>query len=157
QQEKPQRELGPLPGVGNDNVRYVNDKEILIDFEIAKQGKSGVQKIEVWWTRDPKVQWNFHHTEVNPKSPLAVKMDAEGRYGITPVGISGVGEAVERPSVAKDQPQMWFEVDTTPPKVSLEGMPEVKLVGEDGRMLIRWSASDKNLAANPVSLSYAVD
>jgi hypothetical protein len=157
QQQQQDTQQQPLDGA----LRYVNSPEVLIEFEITKQGKSGVREIEVWVTRDPQVNWELNRTEPNPKSPLTVTLGTDGRYGVTLVGVSGVGEAVTRPSARKDkpdQPQMWFEVDTKKPVVAFEGnTPTVTLGEHDGRMLIRWSASDKNLAANPVTLSYCVD
>ena len=53
-----------------------------------------------------------------------------------------------------DRPQVWIEVDMTKPAVQLFNV----IVGqgeEKGKLTITWSARDKNLHKQPITLSYA--
>jgi hypothetical protein len=53
-----------------------------------------------------------------------------------------------------DRPQVWVEVDTTPPTIRLLGIESDK--DSNARHLtILWRASDKNLAPHPVNIAYA--
>src|SRR5262249_2970509 len=53
-----------------------------------------------------------------------------------------------------EAPQIWVEADTTRPEVKLVSTQAG--VDENGRTLtLRWTATDKNLVARPITLSYA--
>jgi hypothetical protein len=74
-------------------------------------------------------------------------------YGFTLVARSGVGLG-DRPPQVGDRPQIWVEVDLTKPVVRMQNV----LVGQGadkGKLTITWTAQDKNLAREAVSLSYA--
>jgi hypothetical protein len=82
-----------------------------------------------------------------------VEVDGEGLYGFTLVVRSGVGLGDQPPQVG-DPPQVWVEVDLTKPAVRL-GPIEVGRGADKGRLTITWTATDKNLGAQPITLSYA--
>src|SRR5262249_51683483 len=52
------------------------------------------------------------------------------------------------------QPQVWVEVDLTKPVVRLTSV-DVGRGADSGRLTLRWTASDKNLGPQPITLSYA--
>src|SRR5207302_9366712 len=63
----------------------------------------------------------------------------------------GVGENTPRPG---DLPQIWVEVDLTKPEVRIADV----VVGrgpDTGNLAVTWTATDKNLARQPISISYA--
>src|SRR5262249_24725010 len=69
------------------------------------------------------------------------------------VAKSGLGLG-KKPPAAGDPPQVWVEVDLTKPVVSLLDVKHG--VGEKAREItITWSASDRNLARRPITLSFA--
>ena len=79
----------------------------------------------------------------------------EGLYGLSLIARSGVGLG-EKPPQPGDRPQMLIEVDTTKPVVQLHNV----LVGQGidkGKVTVTWSARDKNLEREPITLSYARD
>jgi hypothetical protein len=53
-----------------------------------------------------------------------------------------------------DPPQVWVEVDLTKPVVRLASV-DVGRGAEVGTLAINYSATDKNLALRPITLSYA--
>jgi hypothetical protein len=110
-----------------------------------------VKTVEVWWTQERGI-WQKYPSEFPPDAPFEIAVEGEGRYGFTLVAVSGVGHAESRPQ-AGDPPQVWVEVDLTPPAVQLIGV-DVGSGADKGTVTIRWRASDKFLAAQPITLSY---
>jgi hypothetical protein len=149
---------GPAPGGvadrGHDNLFYVNNKRFNLDYELdpATVGKSQVKHVEIWYTNDLGRSWKIYK-EAPPQAPYPVEVAGEGRYGFAVVAVSGVGRAGPRPS-SGDTPEVWVEVDTTAPKVRLLSVDPGQGV-DQGRLTIAWTASDKNLAPQPISILYA--
>jgi hypothetical protein len=84
---------------------------------------------------------------------MQFEMAREGLYGFTLVVRSGVGLGDSPPQVG-DPPQVWVEVDWTKP--SVEDVAAVVGRGPDtGKLTVTWRALDKNMAAQPITLSYA--
>src|SRR5262249_45212907 len=82
------------------------------------------------------------------------EVEAEGRYGFTLIPKSGVGLSAPPPA-RNDPPQLWVEVDVTPPRVLVQKV-EVGRGVDSGSVTIFWTADDKQqLADNPISISYA--
>jgi hypothetical protein len=140
---------------GLDDVKYVNSLDLTFRYNVVEVGPSGVKEVEVWMTED-KETWTKVQTESNVKAPITYHALHEGRFGFRLVAVSGVGKAAGRPSRGS-LPSFWVEVDTTPPFVELVNPPEVGGNFSARQVTIRWKASDKNLAPNPVKLLYARD
>lgn len=142
---------GPAADAARNGVVMVNKRRIQFNFKIEDVGPSKVKAVEVWWTQERGI-WQKYAEDAGPEPPYVVDVAAEGRYGFTLVAVSGVGHAESRPR-AGDAPQIWVEVDTTPPSVRLIGV-EVGTGIDKGLLTIRWTATDKHLAAQPISISY---
>jgi hypothetical protein len=132
-------------------VKMVNKKRIQFNFKIDDVGPSKVKTVEVWWTQ-ARGTWQKYATEFPPDAPFEIAVEGEGRYGFTLVAVSGVGHAESRPQ-AGDPPQVWVEVDLTPPAVQLIGV-DVGSGVDKGTITIRWKATDRFLAAQPITISY---
>jgi hypothetical protein len=138
------------------NRKLVNSKKISLNYKLEEVGPSGVSQIELWFTQDGR-SWNSYPL---PKAddnkipnPLTFEVSGEGVYGFTLLAKSGVGLGVHPPQIG-DEPQIWVEVDLTKPQVKLQKLVVGK--GADkGKLFIDWSAWDKNLAKNSITLSYA--
>jgi hypothetical protein len=147
----------PLGFTADTERRLVNSKKISLNYELKDVGPSGVSVVELWFTQDGR-SWNRYplaKTEdgAGPPRPLVFEVNGEGIYGFTLVAKSGVGLS-ERPPQIGDRPQIWVEVDLTRPVVQLHQV----LVGrgaDKGKLTIRWTARDKNLGREPITLSYA--
>lgn len=135
------------------NRRITNQMRVMLDYQVEAKGPSGVGRIEVWATRDMGQSWQKIHEDQHRQSPLELNLPGEGLFGLTMTASNGRGIGVQPPK-AGDAPDMWIEVDTTKPAAALTdirlGTPE-----EGATMHIRWSARDRNLAAQPIDLFYA--
>jgi hypothetical protein len=147
------RAAGPGPAADPlaTGVRMVNKKRIRFNFKIDDVGPSKVKTVEVWWTQERGL-WQKYEREYPPDVPFEIEVVGEGRYGFALVAVSGVGHAEARPQ-AGDPPQVWVEVDLTPPAVQLLGV-EVGNGADKGTVTVRWQATDKFMAAQPITLSY---
>src|SRR5262245_20557720 len=142
----------PDPGAGG-GVRVVGSKRISIDYEVSEVGKSGLSVVELWYTRNDGRNWTKYDERTNPQPPYSFEVSEEGLYGSTLVARNNAGGG-EQPPKAGDPPQVWVEADLTRPLVRLVGV-EVGKGTDLGNLTILWSASDKNLARGPITLSYA--
>jgi hypothetical protein len=142
--------------MGDPTVRIVNSTRIGLNYEIKDKGPSGISAVELWYTQDVAGRnWQKYREESGPDvhPPFMIEVSGEGLYGFTLVVRSGVGLA-DRPPQVGDQPQVWVEVDLTKPVVHV-GNVEVGRGPDLGRLTINWTATDKNLGKQPITLSYA--
>jgi hypothetical protein len=141
------------PATKPANRQIVNDTEVSLDYQIDDEGPSGVSVIELWATTDMGRTWRRVGEDSDRESPFIVNFAGDGLYGLTMVAKSGVGLG-DRPPSAGDQPQMWIEVDKTPPQIQLNS-PEVGKGPQAGSVIITWQAEDQNLADRCVTIYYA--
>jgi hypothetical protein len=144
--------------LGAGERRFVNSKRVVVNCELKEFGPSGVSLVELWYTHDARA-WNkgpeFRMNAGDEKDRQSITFDvlSEGIYGLSLLARSGVGLG-DRPPQVGDRPHLWIEVDTTKPTVKL--LSVVVGTGADkGKLTVAWDARDKNLAAAPISLSYA--
>jgi hypothetical protein len=131
---------------------WVNSTRVRLNYEIKDTGPSGVQAVELWYTRDGRT-WEKYNEEREPKPPYIFEVHDEGVYGFTLIVRSGVGLS-ERPPRSGDPPQVWVEVDLTKPVVHWVNV-DVGRGSDSGWLTITWKATDKNLGREPITLSYA--
>jgi hypothetical protein len=133
--------------------QLVNDTHVNLEYQIEKQGPSGVSKVEVWMTRDEGMNWQRLCEDSNRRNPIEFDLPGEGVYGICLVMTNGTGFGGTPPAKG-DVPDYWVEVDTTKPVAQLSSVRPG--MGEDaGTLLISWHATDKNLGDIPIDLYYA--
>jgi hypothetical protein len=131
----------------------VNTRRVSLNYNVEEVGKSGVSDIELWYTTDGRKWEPYRKFSHKDKRPLEFEARDEGRYGFTLVVYSGVGLSIRPPQLG-EPPQVWVEVDLTKPVV--KGLDVQVGRGLDtGKLFVRWDAHDKNLAPQPITLSYA--
>jgi hypothetical protein len=144
------------PGSSRNEPRFVNSTRISLNYQITEEGPSGSSAVELWATRDGRT-WDKIKEESSQKPPLPLVVDVkgEGIYGFTLLVRSGVGLS-EREPRGGDAPQVWVEVDLQKPIV--EYVDTKVDPGPDlGKLTIAWKATDKNMARDPIRLSYSKD
>ena len=142
----------PAPVARDSDVTLVNNKRINLHFEVKDIGKSGVGTIQLWYTRDGH-KWQKYSETPKAQSPYLFEAPEEGLYGFTFVAVSGVGVVGEEPPHENDPPQVWVEVDLTKPVVQLLNV-DIGRGPDTGTLTITWTATDKHLGRQPITLSY---
>jgi len=139
-------------GRSGPSVQLVNCRSLVIDFELKGLGPSGVSSVELWYTRNGQT-WRKYRGPAQTQSPFVVDVTEDGLYGFTVVASNGMGHGKGAPQPG-DPPHIWVDVDTTRPEVHL--LSTQAGVDENGRtLMLRWTATDRNLVARPITLSYA--
>jgi hypothetical protein len=139
-------------------IRHVNNREMTLEYELSRVGPSGVGQVDLWWTPDNGKTWNRADP---PKGadPMRqgrymrkIKLDEDGIYGFTLAikNRAGLGKTPPRPGVP---PEIRIELDTVPPEAKLYA-PRPDSRDKDS-LLLTWTARDKNLADNPITLEWA--
>jgi hypothetical protein len=139
----------PAASPGNATLRLVNSKRINFNFEV-KDSAVGAPMVELWGTQDLK-NWRKFETVAHPPRTLVAEIKEEGLYGFALLARSGSGASRDRPQPG-DLPQVWVAVDYTRPVVQLLGA-ELNLTARVPTLVLRWSATDKNLGPRPITLS----
>ncbi len=151
-----------LPG-----LKVVNKRQVKLDFTVRKIGASGLGEVAVYVTNDEGNTWE--RVPVGPdcgqalektgpaKGPcrgsVPVNLASEGMpYGFCVVvkSVAGRGKA---PPQRGDTPQVRVELDTTPPLARLYAPAEDP--EHPDALILAWTASDRNLAANGIVLEWA--
>lgn len=150
----PQGHLVSNPGAPpvRNNLQLVNSTRFGINYEIAEIGRSGLGGISLYWSYDGNT-WNYHGDDEDLQSPFAVEVDGEGTFGFKIVARSKAGLGDDPPR-AGDQPDVWVEVDITPPEIDLKP-PQPGRGASSGVLDIEWQARDKNPAPKPICLYYS--
>ncbi len=140
---------------GTGQVIMVRSRRFQLNYKIDDVGPSDVAKVEVYYTRDNGRSWRKYEADAPKEPPCILEVPEEGRYGFTLIARSGVdlGEQPPRPG---DAPHIVVEVDETKPIVKILSA-EVGRGADQGLMTLTWTASDKFLGNNPISISFARD
>jgi hypothetical protein len=147
------------------DLQYVNNPLVRLQYEIKRQGPSGIGGMQVWLTKDDGETWSpFAEVKDIQNEAVQGRQEREfefrdkydmpfpdGIYGLILVVKNRAGMGREpRPG---DVPEIRVEIDTNPPIAQLfKPVPDPQ---NPGQLLLKWSAQDKNLADAPIHLEYA--
>lgn len=145
------------------NIYTTNEPEVTLDYEIERQGPSGVSRVEVYMTQDEGRNWikwqdlappaNHGDVALGNKLPVTLRMPPkEGVFGFRMVPYSGSQVGAGAPA-SGDAPEVAIQVDRTTPIVTLF-KPEADATQTQVLVLL-WKASDANLTATPIKLFWA--
>jgi hypothetical protein len=130
--------------------QLLNTTHASLDYRIDQVGPSGVGKVEIWITADQGQSWQRLAEDTDRHSPADIDLPGEGLFGVRLVVTNGNGFGGSAPTHG-EQPSAWIEVDTTAPFVQLR---DVDPITDGGTLTIHWTAKDKNLTSEPISLFY---
>ncbi|HEV3204449.1 MAG TPA: hypothetical protein VGY77_08705 [Gemmataceae bacterium] len=137
----------------NSARQLINSRHTFLKYQIDEQGPSGIGKVEVWMTKDEGQNWNRLCEDPKRQSPVAIDLPGEGVYGLAVVATNGNG-AGGVPPAKGEAPDFRLEVDTTKPAAQLVAV-RAGTGTEAGMVLVTWTASDKNLKAEPIDLFFS--
>jgi hypothetical protein len=133
-------------------TRFVNSKQISLNYKIEDKGPSGVSVVELWATRDGR-SWDKVKEDPTHQPPFLWEVTDAGKWGFTLIVKSGVNQS-ERPPHSGDAPQVWVEVDLTKPVVQWVNADVGRGI-DAGKVTITWKAEDQNFGSEPITLLYA--
>lgn len=142
----------PAGQLGPENARTVNSRLFELEFDVDASTPSDFSHVELWGTRDGGTSWQSMLLHQNGRSPILAKVEAEGVYGFHIV-VHGRASA-GRPPQPGDAPDIWIRVDLTKPVARIVSVEE-GAGPEANHLIITWTATDEQLAAEPVSLAYS--
>ncbi|HEV3166908.1 MAG TPA: hypothetical protein VGZ22_22970 [Isosphaeraceae bacterium] len=150
---------GPAPAAPQGGrTLLVASPRFALQYAVDDAGPNGPALVELWVTRDGGRNWSRHPEDVDRVSPYQVDLSntgGDGTFGLSLVARSASGLGDQSPAPG-DAPQMWVEVDSTPPLVQLAPV-RVGSGSNAGKLAISWRATDAHLADRPIIISYRPD
>jgi hypothetical protein len=144
----------PATSVPPPEVRpkFVGSRTFALEYDVEHVGRSGIQNVELWATRDSGQTWFRLARDDDNRTPLVVTVDAEGLYGFRLVVESA--DAPARPPSSGVAPELWVAVDLQRPIAELTAI-EQGAGNMNDHLILRWRADDDNLEPRPISLFYS--
>ncbi len=131
----------------------VNTRQFALDYELHDIQADAIAEVQLWATDDGGAHWAQWGTDQDHASPVEVQVRQEGVFGFRVV-VSHRNGFSSRPPINGDPADIWVQVDSTAPVVSLTSA----VYGSGltaGQIDIQWQASDPLLTPRPVSLYYS--
>lgn len=142
----------PLPA-DPETAQPINTRRFHLDYGIDSIDPSGVQRVDLWMTRDLGRTWTNWGTDPDTTSPFPVEVEEPGLYGFQIVIQSRDG-LTGRPPQRGEAPDILVQVDTDAPRVEITKVPYGR-GAEAGQLIIEWVATDPLMTLRPITLSYA--
>lgn len=143
---RPSLDQGEKPA----NRKLINTTHAQVEYRIDTVGPSGIGRVDIYLTHDRGQSWAKHSEDIDKRSPLDIELPGEGLFGVRLAITNGNGFGGRAPQRG-DRPNFFIEVDATSPNVQLH---PYEMVPQAGAVDIRWTATDNNLAPEPVNLFY---
>ncbi|MEO2088260.1 MAG: hypothetical protein ABGY75_02025 [Gemmataceae bacterium] len=145
-----------VPKPAEPTTQYVNKPDLTFDYEVTKQGKSGVKAVVLYAKPLPDAAWaEAAKVDVGgaERPKLAFTMPKEGRYGFR-IGVSS-GTVTATPPKATDESEVVVVFDKTPPVIETF---QVKPITEPNatRLQFAWGVSEPHTPENAAVLEYQV-
>jgi hypothetical protein len=133
----------------------VASPEFPLKYAVDDAGPNGPNSVGLWVTQDGGRTWSLRAEDDDRVSPFLVDLGGEGTFGLCLVARSASGLG-DQPPAPGDPPQIWVEVDNTPPSVLLN--PPIVGTGKNvGKVAITWRATDFHLGQRPIVLQWRPD
>jgi hypothetical protein len=129
-----------------------NSKRFNLDYSIDAVGPLGVDKVELWVTRNGGRDWDLWGLDEDRETPFLVPVEEEGIYGFRIVIVGRNGLASQTPK-SGDLADLWVGVDATKPVAELTSAAYGSGAFA-GHLDIRWTASDDHIDAAPITLLF---
>lgn len=141
--------------------KIVASRNFLVTVKPADKDSLDAKAAELYITRFPQRGWvldgqcQIDTSSGNKLFAKAVSVPSDGVYYFTSRGADAVGKS---PAPLRGAPaQVKVIADTTAPEFSLRTPQAGQIFREGEDIRLEWSASDANLALNPITLEYSTD
>ena len=154
---------GPDEFPNRPQIEYVKSSDLTVKSKLTRVTRSGVKETILWvndgkggWKEDSRLPQKIEAATKDPAVEMVYKAPKDGLYGFIVLPVSGAGYKPDDPRDG-DAAQWLVEVDTTVPTIEIKTI-RVGPGGLNGpRVEIDWTALDKNLMPEPITLEYAKD
>lgn len=126
----------------------LGSREIEVEYDIAGIRPEQVCEVQLWITRDGGGHWELLASDPDRTSPIAARIEEEGRYGLRIVARADCGQETFLPA-AGTLPEFSLEIDLTTPEVRLTS---ARWEEEKGTFRVSWEATDARFSGAPISL-----
>lgn len=114
-----------------------------IEYEIINQGFSPIGSVVLWYSSDNGAHWHRWGEDPDLMSPMTFAKD-DGKYALYLTCESVAGARTERrqkPPVQGARPDFTFdiEIDSIPPIMEIQDVPDRTVYAAGGEYLIRWT------------------
>lgn len=136
-------------------AKLSNSRKFELDYQVDHIRPTEIAALEIWITENGGDSWALHSNDTDKQSPVVIEVDEDGVYGYR-IRIKTIDGLESIQPTKGDAADVWVEVDTTKPSVELTSLP----YGRDrdaGKLIVNWRATDKRLAAKPITLFYSVN
>ena len=136
-----------------ERARMTNSLHFQLDYELDSVGPGGVAEVQLWGSSDFGQTWARWSLDEDLRSPLDVRVEREGIYGLRVVIVGRNGLATLAPH-AGDLADIWVGVDTTRPNARITSA----IYGEGvhaGELDIRWEVIDESIGDRGVTLMFS--
>lgn len=132
----------------------VNSAAFRIAYAIEGVGPSGVGQVNLFITEDGGRKWFHYGADPDRLSPMEVNVPRDGEYGFAFRISNGLGRGAPPPQPG-EPPEVRVIVDRTAPVARLMPLKPGDGLDKD-KVIIEWTAQDRELAPLPVALHYAI-
>jgi hypothetical protein len=135
-----------------ERPRMTRTTRFNLAYSVDAAGPMGLEKVELWVTRNGGRDWNLWGIDEDMESPFLVELEREGIFGFRVVLVSKNGLASQTPR-AGDLADLWVGIDTTAPTAEITSA-RYGTGPHAGHLDIQWTATDDHLGPRPVTLAF---
>lgn len=129
-----------------------------VTYNASDLGGAGLAKVEIYFQVDGDKTWHLYGEDKDLTSPFRFEAKKGGRYGFKMVGTDRVGNSERLPD-ASTRPDIWTLMDSVKPVVQLTNFKgsNIKQAGGGQSRVIKWTATDGNMAPNPITIELSLN
>ena len=142
----------PVPATAaEEGPIRLRTRSVEIPVETLTAGAAAIEGVTLWVTRDRGVTWEAVPGVQPGTGPVRYEAPADGEYGFKVIARDRAGRAQSAPQPG-DASDVSCIIDTTPPALTMISPTRGEKVYAGSEVVIRWNASDAELAPRPVSI-----
>lgn len=130
--------------------------KVLVQHESRDRGAAGLSRVDLYVTTDNGEHWVKAGTANDPPEKPILFEGANGRYGLSCVGVDKAGNAGQLPE-GREAIQSWVDIQTNPIVVELSRLRNGGVIKGGQPTWIQWACAERDLADDPVTIEFSPD